>query len=39
MLGSLAGVAGYILLLLEMFGAGPALRLILPRDMAADLIW
>ena len=33
------GVAGYVLVLLEIFGLGPVMRLVLPKDLALDLVW
>lgn len=33
------GVVGYVLVLLEIFGLGPVMRLVLPKDLALDLVW
>ncbi|GIL42988.1 hypothetical protein Vafri_801 [Volvox africanus] len=33
------GVAGYCLVLAEVFGLGPLLHLVLPRDLPIDLVW
>lgn len=33
------GMVGYVLLLCEVMGMGPLFRLILPRDIAIDLVW
>ncbi|GLC38944.1 hypothetical protein PLESTB_000464200 [Pleodorina starrii] len=33
------GVAGYCLVLAEVFGMGPLLHLLLPRDLPIDLVW
>ena len=33
------GVAGYLMLLCEMMGAGVLLRMVLPQGFAIDLIW
>ncbi|KXZ56725.1 hypothetical protein GPECTOR_1g653 [Gonium pectorale] len=33
------GVTGYCMVLAELFGMGPLLHLLLPRDFAIDLVW
>jgi RING finger protein 121 len=33
------GVVGYVLVLLEIFGLGPVMRYVLPKDLALDLVW
>lgn len=33
------GVAGYCLVMAELFGAGPLMHMVLPRDLAIDMVW
>lgn len=35
----IVGIAGYVMLLMEMFGASALLRLLFPQGLSIDLIW
>lgn len=38
-LSKVVGVVGYGLLLCELLGLGPLLRMLLPQGLAMDLVW
>lgn len=35
----IVGVTGYCMVLAELFGMGPLLHLLLPKDLPIDLVW